>query len=137
MHTNPADCSCRRFRRSEPLNRRAFLRRAGAGFGTLALASLLQQRGLLAAATPNPLSLRAPHFAPKATSVVWLFMEGGPSGFDLFDPKPELTKRHGQRVAGIQTHFGNPGPLLKSPFSFKQYGQSGLWFCDRYTGLAQ
>ena len=62
-------------------------------------------------------------------------MEGGPSGFDLFDPKPELQKRAGQRVE-IETHFGNPGPLLASPFSFAQHGQSGVWVCDRYPALA-
>ena len=63
------------------------------------------------------------HFRPNSrtllrrrTSVIWLFMEGGPSGFDLFDPKPELQKRNGQRVDGIETHFGNPGPLLASPY---------------------
>ena len=64
-------------------------------------------------------------------------MEGGPSGFDLFDPKPELQKRNGQRVDGIETHFGNPGPLLASPYSFKQYGQSGHWFCEKYSTLAR
>ncbi len=62
-------------------------------------------------------------------------MEGGPSGFDLFDPKPQLSKRSGERVA-IETHRGNPGPLLPSPFTFQQYGQSGAWACDRYTTLA-
>ncbi len=64
-------------------------------------------------------------------------MEGGPSGFDLFDPKPELTARAGQRVEGVETHFGNPGPLLASPFKFQQYGQSGAWVCEKYQALAQ
>jgi Protein of unknown function (DUF1501) len=116
------------------LGRREFLQRSGAGFGMLALADLL------AAEEPqslDPLAAKAPHFPAKARAVIWLFMEGGPSGFDLFDPKPELQKRHGQRVAGIQTHFGNPGPLLRSPFSFKQYGQSGAWVCDKYSNLAR
>jgi hypothetical protein len=121
-------------------NRRQFLKRAGAGFGTLALANLLGLNNLLAdekaAASQSPLAPKAPHFPAKAKSVIWLFMEGGPSGFDLFDPKPELTKKHGQRVSHIQTHFGNPGPLLKSPYSFKQYGQSGAWVCEKYPTLA-
>src|SRR5688500_11536415 len=83
-------------------NRREFLQRAGAGFGTLALASLLNDQGLLAAETSptpsalNPLAPRTRHRPARAKSVIWLFMEGGPSGFDLFDPKPELTKRAGQ-----------------------------------------
>ncbi len=122
-------------------NRRDFLRRAGAGFGSLALASLLDEQGLLAAdeaagAQKSPLVPRPGHFPAKARSVIWLFMEGGPSGFDLFDPKPELTRRHGQRVGNIQTHFGNPGPLLKSPYKFQQYGESGAWFCEKYATLA-
>jgi hypothetical protein len=130
-----------------PTTRRDFLRKAGLGFGGLAAAAMLAEEGFdggnpARAEMPDvdplrPLRPRPTHHAAKAKSCIFLFMEGGPSHIDLFDPKPELTKRHGQRVAGIQTHFGNPGPLLKSPFSFKQYGQSGLWFCDRYTGLAQ
>jgi hypothetical protein len=76
------------------------------------------------------------HHAPKATSVIWLFMEGGPSGFDLFDPKPALEKHHGQRVPGIQVFFGDPGPLLRSPFAFRRHGRSGAWVCDRFPALA-
>jgi len=134
--------SCRCSKREAPLsNRREFLKRAGSGFGMLALAGLLKQQNLLAddepAKSASPLAVKAPHFAPKAKSVIWLFMEGGPSGFDLFDPKPELEKRNGQRVNHIQTHFGNPGPLLKSPYSFKQYGQSGAWVCEKYPTLAK
>ncbi|MDB5356741.1 MAG: hypothetical protein JWN24_3194 [Phycisphaerales bacterium] len=126
------------------LNRRHFLQRAGGGFGMLALASLLQQDGLLSPSTARaatlpagPLSLKPPHVRARAKSVIWLFMEGGPSGFDLFDPKPELQKRSGQRVSTIQTFFGNPGPLLKSPYKFSQYGQSGAWVCEKYSNLAK
>src|SRR5688572_20541519 len=139
--------SCRACRPSSgaaaPTNRREFLRRTGAGFGTLALATLLNDQGLLAAPAPavgsavNPLSPRATHFPPRAKRVIWLFMEGGPSGFDTFDPKPELQKRHGQRVGGIETHFGNPGPLLRSPYQFKRHGRSGAWVCDRLPHVAQ
>ncbi len=120
-------------------NRREFLRRVGAGFGSLALAGLLDPLSHPSASAQtyqNPMAPHAPHFPARAKSIIWLFMEGGPSGFDLFDPKPELTKRNGQRVAGIQTHFGNPGPLLKSPYSFRQYGQSGAWVCEKYATLA-
>jgi len=118
------------------IDRRSLLRAGLAGAGLLALGGRAGQvRGdePAGADAPGP---RLPHFPPKATSVIWLFMEGGPSGFDLFDPKPELEKRDGQRVAGIQTHFGNPGPLLKSPFTFAQHGQCGHWVCDRYPTLA-
>ena len=115
-------------------SRREFLRRAGGGFGMLALAGLLDQQGLLAVEGPAGVT-RTGHFPARARSVIWLFMEGGPSGFDLFDPKPELQKRHGQRIE-VQTFFGNPGPLLRSPYSFRQYGQSGAWVCEKYPTLA-
>src|SRR5687767_8039993 len=126
-------------------NRRDFLKKAGAGFGLLALADLLQGNGLLTAAESlspqlstgnSPMSPRAPHYAPKAKSIIWLFMEGAPSSVDLFDPKPELTKRDGQRI-DIDVFNGNPGPLMKSPFSFQQYGQSGAWVCEKYPNVAK
>jgi hypothetical protein len=104
------------------LTRRDLLCKAGGGLGLLALGKLLDAQE---------------HFAPKAKSVIWLFMEGGPSGFDLFDYKPELQKNAGKRVEGIETFFGNPGPLLKSPYSFKRYGQSGAFVCEKYATLAQ
>jgi hypothetical protein len=115
-------------------NRRDFLKKAGAGFGLLALADLLQGDGLLAgeiesSRTLDPMTPRQPHYPAKAKSIIWLFMEGAPSSVDLFDPKPELTKRDGQRI-DIDVFNGNPGPLMKSPFSFKQYGQSGAWVCE-------
>ncbi len=122
-------------------NRRDFLQKAGAGFGLLALADLLQGNGLLAAeAEParalDPMTPRPPHYSAKAKSIIWLFMEGAPSSVDLFDPKPELTKRDGQRI-DIDVFNGNPGPLMKSPFSFKQYGQSGAWVCEKYPNVAK
>src|SRR5436190_13144320 len=82
---------------SRPVTRRDFLCHAGGGFGMLALASLLDGAGLLAgnaAAAPttpvNPLAPKSPHFAGRARNVIFLFMSGGPSHVDLFDPKPEL-----------------------------------------------
>ena len=119
---------CRRYQRFT--NRREFLKKAGAGFGLLALADLLRADLL------DPMAARAPHYAPKAKSIIWLFMEGGPSGVDIFDPKPELTKRDGQKIK-IDVFNGNPGPLMKSPFSFKQYGQSGAWVCEKYPNVAK
>jgi hypothetical protein len=133
---NPTGSHCGRF--ASFTNRRDFLKKAGAGFGMLALADLFAKDGSLAAAPGllNPLAPRPPHFPPKAKSVIWLFMEGAPSAVDMFDPKPELTKRHGQRIQ-IDVFNGNPGPLMKSPFSFQQYGQSGAWVCQHYPNVAR
>ncbi len=127
MSTNFRDLSCGRIQ-APPLSRRQMLGQAGAGFGMLALADLLRGE------EPLP----PPHFAPKAKSVIWLYMEGGPSAVDLFDPKPALEKFDGQPPPqAIETFFGRPGPLMRSPFSFKQYGQSGAWVCDPYANVAQ
>ena len=63
-------------------------------------------------------------------------MEGAPSAVDMFDPKPELNRRHG-KTTEIKTFFGNPGPLMKSPFSFRRYGECGQWVCDRYQHVGQ
>jgi hypothetical protein len=127
---------CGRFERVT--NRRHFLQRAGAGFGTVALSHLLATQGLLANenVAANAMAPRAGHFAPKAKSVIWLFMEGAPSAVDTFDPKPELTKRDGQKIQ-IDVFNGNPGPLMKSPFQFKQHGESGAWVCDKYPNVAK
>lgn len=120
------------------LNRRHFLQRAGAGFGGVALIDMLSNQGLLAGDADNgsPLAPRTLHFPAKAKSIIWLFMEGAPSSVDMFDPKPELTKRDGQKIQ-IDVFNGNPGPLMKSPFQFKQYGESGAWVCDKYPNVAQ
>jgi hypothetical protein len=136
---NSSNSHCGRYQKFA--NRRDFLKKAGAGFGLLALADLLQGDGLLAAETDaaralNPMAPLQPHFAPKAKSIIWLFMEGAPSSVDLFDPKPELTKRDGQKI-DISVFNGSPGPLMKSPFSFKQYGQSGAWVCEKYPNVAK
>lgn len=125
------------------LSRREWLARAGAGAGMLGLAKLLADENLLSAAQeddlaklPTSLRPRSGHFEGKVKSVIWLFMEGAPSAVDLFDPKPELDKRDGQKT-DIQAFFGNPGPLMKSPFSFKKYGECGQSVCDRYTNVAK
>lgn len=110
------------------------LARAGAGFGLLALGDLLKSP--VSAAGVDAVVRQVPHFAPQAKSVIWLFMEGAPSAVDLFDPKPELTKNHGKQIE-IDVFNGNPGPLMKSPFSFKQYGQCGAWVCEKYQNVAR
>ncbi len=109
----------------------------------IGLANLLAEQGLLAApqteGSAKPVTSLLPrpgHFAAKAKSVIWLFMEGAPSAVDMFDRKPELDKRDG-KTTDIQAFFGNPGPLMKSPFSFKQYGDCGQWVCDKYTNVAR
>ncbi len=116
------------------ISRRTFLARS---FATASLAAFGGALPIQALEPSGPLTPRAPHHPAKAKAVIWLFMEGGPSGFDLFDPKPELQKRGGQKVDGMETHFGNPGGLLPSPFTFAQHGKSGLWMCDQYPTLAK
>ena len=127
-------------------SRRDFLTKAGAGFGALALTHLLELDGFFArAAAPgslNPLTSKQPHHTAKAKSVIWLFMEGGPSHLDLFDPKPEL-----QRLAGkpMPESFGRPitamgtagNTILPTKRQWKQHGQSGLWVSDWYPHIAQ
>ena len=126
--------------------RRELLFRAGAGFAGLALTHLLDRDGLLKAEPgdgqkrANPLAAKQPHFTPKATSVIFLFMYGGPSHIDLFDPKPELTRNHGKPMSGkgeIDVFFGNPGNLMASPYQFKKYGQSGIEVSELYANLAE
>src|SRR5688572_15915805 len=116
-------------------DRRRFLQRAGAGFGMVALADLLNHEAARAAPV-GPLAPKPTHFPPKAKSVIWLFMEGAPGGFDLFDPKPELDRNDGKRVK-IDVFNGNPGPLMKSPFKFQRFGKSGAWVCDQYPNVAK
>ncbi len=100
-------------------SRRAFLESLTGGFGTLGLAGMLAESGLAAPA-------RAPHFPAKAKNVIVLFMTGGPSHLDMFDPKPMLLKHAGERpqVANLRTERPTAG-LLPSPFAFKKYGQGG------------
>jgi hypothetical protein len=121
----------------EPLyTRRDFLMRGGAGFGALALTYLLGADKLLGAGkVANPLVAKAGHFAARAKSVIFLFMEGGPSHIDLFDPKPKLNELAGQRLPDsfgkIITSMGETkSPLLGSKRTWKQHGQSGIWVSD-------
>ena len=108
-------------------SRRDFLFQSGGGMSGVALAYLLGQDGLLGAPGAcdakaqgyNPYAARKPHFAPRATSVISLFMSGGVSHLDTFDPKPALARYAGQPLSGkgeIVVRQGNPGPLMPSPF---------------------
>jgi hypothetical protein len=113
-------------KRYPTISRRELLFSAGGGIGGVALASLLSQEKLLGAALAEK---RKPHFPPRAKSVISLFMTGGVSHIDTFDPKPALRKYHGQPLSGvgeIVVRQGYPGPLMGSPYTFKKYGQSGL-----------
>jgi hypothetical protein len=101
----------------------------------VALADLLNREAARAAPS-GPLAPKPTHFPAKARAVIWLFMEGAPSGVDLFDPKPALDKNDGKRVK-IDVFNGSPGPLMKSPFKFKRHGKSGAWVCDKYPNVAK
>src|SRR6267378_6970832 len=102
------------------VTRRDILARAGHGFGALALASLLEANSRV-----NPLAAKAPHFAPKAKSVIFLFMVGGPSHVDTFDPKPALKKYEGQKPSQ-KVFLPVKGGFSPSPFRFEPHGQSGV-----------
>ena len=124
-------------------SRREFLQHSANGFGAYALASMLASE---TAANPqseisNLKSAKAPHFAPKAKAVILLFMVGGPSQMETFDPKPMLTKMHGQQMPAsfgeVKSQFVKAGtPLLGSAWTFKKHGQSGLEISELYPHLA-
>ncbi len=123
------------------LNRRDFLTRGGMGFGALALASLLYRDGVADRSSPNPLAARQPHFPPRATSVIFLFMTGGPSQVDTFDPKPLLQKLHGQPTPAsfgkVRTQrVTEKALLLGSKRSFRPCGESGVVMSDLFPYLA-
>src|SRR5436853_594962 len=119
--------------------RRSFFRDCAGGIGTIALANLLAGEGRAASmpgAATNPLAPRKPHFAPKAKNVIFMFMEGGPSQIDLFDPKPELQKWHGKPLPpeltkDLRLAFTKPNAaVLASPRKFLPQGKSGIEYSD-------
>jgi hypothetical protein len=115
------------------LSRRQWLRRMGNGFGSLALAGLLAEEASAAASAPkpdNPLALKAPHFQARAKRVIFLFMPGGPSQVDTFDPKPRLTKDHGKPAPKL--YLGERRNLLASPWKFQKYGKAGIEVSDLF-----
>src|SRR5713226_7774871 len=131
---------------SHPLSRRQLLRQSGGGCGALALSWLLARDGFAAPVanapgSPNPLTAKPPHHKPTANAVIFLFMVGGPSHIDLFDPKPDLKKHHGQP---LPPSFGKPvsqftkgdTPLLASTRKFTKHGMSGLDVSDLMPHLA-
>src|SRR5947209_17367585 len=121
-----------------PPDRRRFLRTAGGGFGALALAALLAEEGRLAAdeaTSPDPLAPKEPHHEPAAKRVIFLFMSGGPSHVDTFDPKPDLTRLHGEKLPAsfgpVKTRRAvDKNRLLASKRTFKKHGRSGIEVSD-------
>ena len=131
-------------------SRREFLAKAGCGFGALALADLLAAEALpaptlappRAARIDRPVAPRRPHLRPRARSVIFLFMEGGPSHLDTFDPKPALDRLAGRPIpegfGEVITAMGEfRSPILPSRRTWKQHGQSGLWVSDWLPQIAQ
>lgn len=121
--------------REAPISRRDFLARSGGGFGMLALLAMMEQDAKSSA--------KKSHFPATAKSVIWCFMDGGPSHLDLFDPKPLLTKLHGKPLPSTFkrpiTPMGRTAftPLLASKRKFKQHGESGTWVSDWYPEIAK
>jgi Protein of unknown function (DUF1501) len=120
--------------RTPIISRRQALKSFGAGFGYLALAGLLGESTRKAAAAeksgPKPLAPRAPHFAPKAKRIIFLFMQGAVSQVDTFEYKPQLQKDGGKPGPG-------GGTLTASKFQFQQYGATGSWFSELLPNMAQ
>lgn len=121
-----------------PFSRRQLLRRCGTGFGTLGLAALLcKQDRVVADESVTPLAPRRPHFEARARHVVHLFMNGGPSHVDTFDPKPKLSEWHGKSLpAGNLRTERKTGAAMRSPFEFRRYGQSGIEVSDLFWQTA-
>jgi hypothetical protein len=125
------------------LTRREMLHRFGTGMGALGLASTLAGDSSFAspgngATASNPLAAKPPMFAPRAKRIIHLFMNGGPSQVDTFDPKPQLTKYDGQRPPGAEKKTERKtGGLMKSPFRFEKHGESGLEISELFPHLSR
>ncbi len=129
-----------RFARA-PITRRDALQRAACGFGGLALAAMLGER---ARGAENPLAAKSPHHQPKAKRVIFIFMQGGPSQVDTFDYKPALAAQDGKQLSFADARvLANTGQsqsthrVLKSPWKFGQYGESGRWASELFAETAR
>jgi hypothetical protein len=122
------------------LSRRELLKRGGMGFGLLGMAGLALEETARAGgggATANPLAPKGPHFAPKAKQVVHLFMNGGPSQVDTFDPKPMLDKYHGKPLPSPSLRTERKtGAAMRSPFKFRKFGESGIEVSELFEKTA-
>src|SRR5881275_181609 len=124
------------------IDRRDFGRHASGWLYGAALAYLLgRDNPVLRANPPFDLKPRPPHFGAKAKSVIHLFMNGGPSQMDLFDPKPVLDKFHGKqhfdKIAGEIENVKNAGALMRSPFKFARHGKCGMWVSEVMPHMAR
>jgi len=127
------------------VSRREMLVQSANGFGALALAALLTDRAFgevlqpSAAVPGDPLFPRPTHHPARAKNVIFLYMDGGPSQVDTFDPKPRLEREHGQKIKMKvpPTQFDDVGNVLKSPWKFRQYGESGIPVSDLFPHVAQ
>ena len=121
--------------------RRELLRRTGMGMGAVALAGMLDDTGVLKATTGsssvNPLAPKAPPFPAKAKRVLHLFMNGGPSHVDTFDPKPSLTKFSGKPIPITLKTERRTGSAFGSPFAFKKYGECGTEISEIFSKVAE
>lgn len=125
-------------------SRREMLARVGTGLGSLGLACMLSEQQLLGAPAAkvttggNPMAVKQPHFPARAKRVIHLFMNGGPSQVDTFDPKPALTRHHGERppTADLKTER-KTGGLMKSPFKFEKHGESGIEVSEIFPNVAK
>ncbi len=132
---------CRRFINA-PISRRDMLARCANGFGAVALAALLGEKSyagedVSSNRDSDPMAPKPSHFPAKAKNVIFLFMDGGPSQVDTFDPKPRLDREHGQAIkAKVQpTQFNNVGKVLKSPWKFQNRGESGIPVSDLFPNV--
>jgi hypothetical protein len=131
-------CHCGQFV-APPLSRREMLRKCAGGFGSIALLALLADKSFAGnAVAQGPLSPRPSHYPAKARNIIFLYMDGGPSQVDTFDPKPLLQKEHGQpfKMRMEPTQFNNNGNTLGSPWTFKQYGKSGIPISELFPHLS-
>lgn len=122
------------------ISRRRLLQQSAAGFGYLALTSLLAEQAAAAPRTViDPLAPKPPHFTPRARRIIFLFMKGGPSHMDTFDPKPLLQRDHGRPLpfAGPRVQFAQTGNLLQSPWKFRRYGESGSPVSELFPNVAR
>src|ERR1700722_6138395 len=126
-----------------PMSRRQMLRRFASGFGMLGLAGLLAEDFMASAlaadvAAANPLRVRPPQFPAKAKRIIFLFMSGGPSHVDTFDPKPRLAKDNGKPLPFEKPKLERTktGNLLQSPWTFKQYGQCGTAVSELFPQIS-
>ncbi len=117
------------------------LQNSACGFGQVALSALLasQSPTFASEVSPQPLAPKRPHFAPRFKRIIFLFMWGGPSHVDFFDPKPLLNQREGQSLAGssVGVEKKDLGKLLGSPFRFAQHGEGGVWMSELFPNLSQ